>query len=74
MKRFMNKKYTDMTVGEGIKFTVLLTVAVSAVYFAIWWTMIKIDKIVDVLDCAWNRIKATFSRKKKWVTEEGEEV
>ena len=74
MKKFMNKKYTDMTVGESIKFTVFLMTAVSAVYLAIWWAIIKIDEIVDVLDCAWTKIKSVFSRKKKWVTEEDEEA
>lgn len=47
MKKFMNKKCTDMTVGETMKFTVILTVALSAVTYGMMIIVFKIDDIMS---------------------------
>lgn len=74
MKKFLNTKCVDMTVGQCAKFIMLLTAVFTATYLGIWWMVIKIDKIISVIDFGWNKVKSIFSRKKTWVTEEEEEL
>lgn len=64
MKKFLNMKARDMTIGQTFKFTILLTVAFTAIYMGILWAIYKIEDIMTMLSDAKNYIKAKFFPKK----------
>lgn len=65
-KSFWSKKTQDMTIGDGAKLVVILTVVMFAVGIATSWVIWKIEDIINAIETAKIKIKSKFSHK-KWV-------
>lgn len=69
--KFWSKKAADLTVGETMKFTCVLTVVLTAIGLAINVMIYKYDKICEAISDAKYYIKNKFTSKKgKRVAEE----
>lgn len=73
MKKFMSKRYMDMTIGETMKFTLIMTAVLSAVTYGMMYIVFKIDDIVSACGEFKDMISDRIARyKAKRISEEDE--
>lgn len=63
MKKFLNTRCIDMTIGGSIKFTVIIT----AVMYAVTYLIFNIEKVISVLGEIKDLIIDRFTKVKNYI-------